>query len=44
MEVPQGATGLDSEFLDERVTPLLVGLERLCLAAGAIERQHQLTA
>src|SRR5439155_12539186 len=44
VEVPQGATGLDSEFLDERATPLLVGLERLCLAAGAIERQHQLTA
>ena len=36
--------GLDSEFLDERLTRVAEGLKRLCLTAGAVERKHQLTA
>ncbi len=36
--------GLDPELLDERGTRRRVGLERLGLPPGAVEREHQLTA
>src|SRR5207244_2519456 len=35
---------LDPQLVDERATRLLVRLERLCLAAGAVEGEHQLSA
>ena len=36
--------GLDAELLDERPARVVVGRERLRLAAAAVERQHQLPA
>ena len=44
LELAQLAAGLDPELLDERPPRLLVGLERLGLAARAVEREHQLAA
>ena len=42
MQLAQPVAGLDAELLDERAPRLLVGLERLRLAAGAVEAEHQL--
>ena len=42
LESTQLGARLDPDLLDQRRTRLAVGLERLGLAAGAIERQHPL--
>ena len=42
LELAERAAGLDTEFVDERRTRLLIGLERLRLPSGAVEREHQL--
>ena len=44
LELPQRLAGLDAELLDERPARALVDGERVGLAAGAVERQHQLAA
>ena len=41
MEVPQGAPGLDAELVDKCSPCRLVRIERLGLATGAVEREHQ---
>ena len=41
MELAQRFAGLDSELVDERGACVLVGGERFCLAAGAVERNEQ---
>ena len=42
LEVTQSLARLDPELLDEDATSVPVGLERLSLAPGAVEREHQL--
>src|SRR4051794_12666470 len=42
LELAQRASGLDPELLDECSSRLLVGLERLRLAARPVQRNHQL--
>ena len=42
LEVAELAGGLDAQLLGERVAGLTIGVERVGLAAGAIEREHQL--
>ena len=42
VQLTELAAGLDAELLDERAPCRLVGLERLRLAAGAVEAEHQL--
>ena len=43
LEVAQLGPGLDGELRDQRLTSAPVGVERLRLAARAIEREHQLS-
>ena len=42
LELSQRQAGLDPELLDEQAPGVSVDLQRLCLAAGAVERAHQL--
>ena len=42
MQLAQRRSGLDADLLDERRSRLPVGLQRLCLAARAVEREHPL--
>ena len=42
LEALQLAPGVQAELLDERVAGAPVGVERVGLAAGAVEREHQL--
>jgi hypothetical protein len=42
LEAPQLGAGLDAEVVDQRASRVAVDVERLRLAATAIERQHQL--
>jgi hypothetical protein len=42
LEAPQLGAGLDAELVDQRAARVAVDVERLRLAAAAIERQHQL--
>ena len=42
LETLQLRPGLDPDLLDQRLSRLAVGLERLGLAAGAIEGEHPL--
>ena len=44
LELPERRPGLEPELLVELSSRLLVGLERLRLPSGAVERQHQLPA
>ena len=44
LEPLQRRPGLDPELLDEQAARLAIGLERRRLAAGAVEREHQLAA
>jgi hypothetical protein len=44
LELPQRRARLDPELVDEHPPRGLVGLERLGLPAGAVEREHQLAA
>ena len=44
LEFAERTAGLDPEFVDERSTRLLVGLERLRLPSGAVEGEHQLAS
>ena len=44
LEVTADPAGLDPELLDERAAGVPVGLQRVGLPAGAVERQHQLPA
>ena len=44
LELLERGAGLDSECVDERVARVLVGLERLRLAAAAVQREHELAA
>src|SRR5581483_10433189 len=44
LELPELAARLDPEPVDERAAGRLVGLERLGLAPGAVEHEHQLAA
>ena len=41
-ELLQLGTRLDSQVVHERAARPLVGLERLCLATRAVQRDHQL--
>ena len=41
---PQLATGFETELVDQPAPGLAVGLQRVGLAAAAVERQHQLAA
>ena len=42
LEALELGAGLQAEFLDERAAGAAVGFERVGLAAGAVEREHQL--
>ena len=42
LELAQTLAGLDAELLDQRPARVLVGLQRVGLAVGAVEREHQL--
>ena len=42
MQAAQLGAGLDADRVDERVARLAVGLERLGLAAAAVQREHPL--
>ena len=42
LELPQPVAGLDPELVDERAAGFLVTLQRLRLATGAVEREHEL--
>ena len=42
LEVAELAGGLDAELLGERVAGLMIGVERVGLAAGAVEREHEM--
>ena len=44
VKLAEPAAGLDAELLDERPSRCLVGLERLGLAPGPVEAEHQLAA
>jgi hypothetical protein len=44
LETLQCGAGLDPEFADEPRAGLMEGLQRICLPAGAIQREHQLSA
>ena len=44
LELPQLLARLDAQFVDERSTRILIGPERLGLAPGAVEGEHQLGA
>ena len=44
MQLAEGRARLDPELVHQRAAGVLVGLERLGLPAGAIEREHQLRA
>ena len=44
LELAQGGARLEAELLDERAARVLVGRERVGLAAGAVEREHELAA
>jgi hypothetical protein len=44
LEIVDPAGRLDAELLDEHAPRVLVDLERLCLSARAVEREHQLAA
>ena len=44
VQLAEGRARLDPELVHERAASVLVGLERLRLPAGAIEREHQLRA
>ena len=44
LERAQAGGGLDAEALDQRAVRVAVGGKRVRLAAGAVERQHQLPA
>ena len=44
LELAQPLARLDAELLDERAPRVLVGLQRVGLAVGAVEREHQLGA
>ena len=44
MQLAELAAGLDPELVDERAPRALIGVERLGLTAGAVEREHQLAA
>ncbi len=44
LEPLQGLAGLDSELVDQVVPGLLVGVERVRLAVGAVEGEHLLGA
>ena len=44
LELAQALARLDAELLDQPAAGVLVGLERLGLAVGAVEREHQLRA
>ena len=41
LQLLQAPAGLHAELADERATRILVGLERLCLASGAVVGLHQ---
>jgi hypothetical protein len=43
MQLLESWRRLDSELFDERAPSILVGLESLCLPAGAVEREHELS-
>ena len=42
VQLAQRGSGLDADLLDQRRSRLPVGLQRLCLAARAVEREHPL--
>jgi hypothetical protein len=42
VEVVEVGAWLDPELLDEHLAGVAVGLERVCLAAAATQREHQL--
>ena len=42
MQAPQRFSGIDAELTGEQVAGALVGGERLCLPAAAVQRQHEL--
>src|SRR5207249_6272493 len=42
VQLAELATGLDPELVDERASCRLVDVERLRVASGAVEREHQL--
>ena len=44
LESLQGFAGLDAEVVDQRLACLLVGVEGLGLAVGAVKREHLLGA
>ena len=44
LQFPQRAAGLDPKVDDERLSGVLIGRERLGLAAGAVEGEHQLAS
>ena len=44
MQAPQCRAGLDPELIDEHATPCGEHLERLGLASGAVQGEHQLAA
>jgi hypothetical protein len=43
LEVFERLAWLQPEFLPQKTARLLKGLERFCLTAGAVEREHELT-
>ena len=44
LELPQRQAGFDPELVDKQASGLRVGLKRLRLAPGPVERAHQLAA
>jgi hypothetical protein len=42
VQLAQRGSGLDADLLDQRRSRLPVGLQRLCLAARAVQREHPL--
>jgi hypothetical protein len=44
LELLQSRAGLDPQLVDERSARVLVGVERLGLATGAVQRRHQVPA
>ena len=44
MQLAKLAAGLDPKLVDECAPRVLIGVERLGLTAGAVEREHQLAA
>ena len=44
MQVLQRRAWVDPELLDEHAAGVMVDLQRLRLATGAVEREHQLPA